>query len=107
MLKRYELPDCPVELSLMLIGDRYKAIIIIELSSGTKRFSELKKASNFSQKVLTEHLRFLEEYDVLTRKVFAEVPPRVEYTLTEHGEKLKPIIEAMYNWGEEYRAAGC
>jgi len=105
MLKRYELSDCPVEVALTFMGDRYKDIILIELSTGTKRFSELKKASGISQRVLTAHLRFLEEYDVIERKVYAEVPPRVEYSLTELGESLKPVIDSMFEWGKNYQAS--
>ena len=72
---------------------------------GTKRFGELKKSvGNVSQKVLTAQLRQMEDSGLLTRKVYPEVPPRVEYTLTELGRSLKPILDAMWNWGEEYQA---
>lgn len=100
-----ELPACPVETTLTLIGDKWKVLILRDLLTGTKRFGELKKSvGNISQKVLTAQLRAMEESGLLTRTVYAEVPPRVEYTLTELGESLKPILDAMLNWGEEYKA---
>lgn len=98
------LPECPVETTLMLISDRWKVLIIRDLLDGTKRFGELKKSvGNVSQKVLTANLRSMEESGLLTRKVYAEVPPRVEYTLTETGYSLKPILDAMVAWGTEYK----
>ena len=98
------LPECPVETTLMLISDRWKVLIIRDLLDGTKRFGELKKSvGNVSQKVLTANLRSMEEGGLLTRKVYAEVPPRVEYTLTETGYSLKPILDAMVAWGTEYK----
>lgn len=100
-----ELPACPVETTLSLIGDKWKVLILRDLMPGTKRFSELKRSiGNVSQKVLTAQLRQMEESGLLTRTVYAEVPPRVEYTLTELGRSLKPILDAMWNWGEEYKA---
>ena len=100
-----ELPACPVETTLMLIGDKWKVLILRDLMDGTKRFGELKKAiGTVSQKVLTAQLRDMEEKGLLTRKVYAEVPPRVEYTLTETGYSLKPVLDAMSAWGEGYRA---
>lgn len=100
-----ELPACPVETTLTLIGDKWKVLILRDLLTGTKRFGELKKSvGNVSQKVLTAQLRAMEESGLLTRTVYAEVPPRVEYTLTGLGESLKPILDAMLNWGEEYKA---
>ena len=99
-----KLPDCPVETTLMLISDRWKVLIIRDLMEGTKRFGELRKSvGNVSQKVLTSNLRQMEESGLLTRKVYAEVPPRVEYTLTETGYSLKPVLDAMYEWGTEYK----
>ena len=99
-----DLPACPVETTLMLIGDKWKVLILRELLGGTKRFGELKKAiGSVSQKVLTAQLRDMEEKGLLTRKVYAEVPPRVEYTLTETGYSLKPILDAMWSWGEDYK----
>lgn len=101
-----ELPACPVETTLTLIGDKWKVLILRDLLTGTKRFGELKKSiGNVSQKVLTAQLRAMEESGLLTRTVYAEVPPRVEYTLTELGQSLKPILDAMLNWGEEYKAS--
>lgn len=100
-----ELPACPVETTLLLISDRWKVLILRDLMDGTKRFGELKKSiGSVSQKVLTSNLRSMEESGLLTREVFAEVPPRVEYTLTETGYSLKPILDAMWNWGEKYKA---
>lgn len=101
-----DLPACPVETTLTLIGDKWKVLILRDLMPGTKRFGELKKSiGNVSQKVLTAQLRAMEESRLLTRTVYAEVPPRVEYTLTELGKSLKPILDALWNWGEEYKAA--
>lgn len=100
-----ELPACPVETTLMLIGDKWKVLILRDLMPGTKRFGELKKSiGNVSQKVLTAQLRDMEEKGLVSRKVYAEVPPRVEYSLTELGRSLKPILDAMWNWGSEYKA---
>lgn len=99
------LPACPVETTLMLIGDKWKVLILRDLMPGTKRFGELRKSiGSVSQKVLTAQLRDMEERGLLTRKVYAEVPPRVEYTLTDLGYSLKPVLDAMKNWGEEYKA---
>ena len=100
-----ELPACPVETTLMIIGDKWKVLILRDLMDGTKRFGELKKSiGSVSQKVLTAQLRDMEEKKLLERKVYAEVPPRVEYTLTEMGYSLKPILDAMSAWGEQYKA---
>ena len=99
-----ELPACPVETTLMLIGDKWKVLILRDLMDGTRRFGELKKSiGTVSQKVLTAQLRDMEEKGLLTRKVYAEVPPRVEYTLTETGYSLKPILDAMVDWGTGYK----
>ena len=99
-----ELPACPVETTLSLIGDKWKVLILRDLITGTKRFGELKKSiGTVSQKVLTAQLRNMEENGLVHRKVYAEVPPRVEYSLTELGQSLKPILDAMQNWGEEYK----
>ena len=100
-----ELPACPVETTLMLIGDKWKVLILRDLMDGTKRFGELKKSiGTVSQKVLTAQLRDMEEKGLLTRKVYAEMPPRVEYTLTETGYSLKPVLDAMWAWGADYQA---
>lgn len=98
------LPDCPVETTLTLISDKWKVLIIRDLMTGTKRFGELKKSiGSVSQKVLTAQLRQMEASGLVTRKVYAEVPPRVEYTLTDLGYSLQPILIAMHDWGEEYK----
>lgn len=98
------LPVCPVETTLTLISDKWKVLILRDLLSGTKRFGELKKSiGHVTQKVLTAQLRQMEESGLLTRTVYAEVPPRVEYTLTELGYSLKPILDAMLVWGENYK----
>lgn len=100
-----ELPACPVETTLALIGDKWKVLILRDLMPGTKRFGELKKSvGNVSQKVLTAQLRTMEESGLVNRKVYAEVPPRVEYSLTELGKSLKPILDSMRAWGEAYKA---
>ena len=99
------LPACPVETTLMLIGDKWKVLILRDLMPGTKRFGEIKKSiGHVSQTLLTAQLRDMEEKGLVNRKVYPEVPPRVEYSLTELGKSLKPILDAMWNWGEEYKA---
>ena len=104
MLKK-DLPACPVELTLLLISNKWKVLIIRDWLDGTKRFSELKKSiNNISQKVLTSNLREMEENDLLTRKVYPEVPPRVEYTLTDIGYSLKTLLDDMDKWGTWYRS---
>ena len=98
------LPACPVETTLTLISDKWKVLILRDLLTGTKRFGELKKSlGGISQKVLTSQLRQMEASGLLTRMVYAEVPPRVEYTLTELGYSLQPVLEAMRDWGEAYK----
>jgi len=100
-----ELPACPVETTLTLIGDKWKVLILRDLMPGTKRFGELKKSvGNVSQKVLTAQLRAMEASGLVNRKVYAEVPPRVEYSLTELGQSLQPVLDAMRNWGEDYKS---
>ena len=104
MINKAELPACPIETTLMLISDKWKVLILRDLLGGTKRFGELKRSvSGISQKVLTSNLRDMESNGLLTREVFPEVPPRVEYSLTELGFSLKPILDAMVTWGENYR----
>lgn len=99
-----ELPTCPVETTLMLIGDKWKVLILRDLMDGTKRFGELKKSvEGISQKVLTSHLRQMEDKGLISRKVYAEVPPKVEYTLTELGMSLQPVLLAMATWGQSYQ----
>ena len=104
MKKKNELPPCPVEITLSMMSDRWKVLILRDLLDGTKRFGELRKSiGKVSQKVLTANLRSMEDDGLVTRKVFAEVPPRVEYTLTKTGMSLKPILDSMVIWGENYR----
>lgn len=99
-----ELLACPVEIIMGLIGDKWKVLIIRDLLTGTKRFGELKKSLNgITQKVLTNNLREMEASGLVNRKVYAEVPPRVEYSLTETGLSLKPILDSMVVWGNSYR----
>ena len=99
------LPACPVEVTLLLLSNKWTILILRDLLTGTKRFGELKKSlSGVSQKVLTANLRSLEEKGIIEREVFPEVPPRVEYTLTELGKTLEPIIDSMHAWGEFYKS---
>ena len=99
------LPACPVETALSLISDKWKVLIVRDLLGGTKRFGELKKSiGGVSQKVLTTQLRQMEASGLLTRRVYPEVPPRVEYTLTALGYSLKPVLDALWNWGEAYKS---
>lgn len=98
------LPPCPVETTLTLIGDKWKVLIIRDLLPGTKRFSELKRSiGSVSQKVLTSQLRAMEESGLVHREVYPEVPPKVEYSLTELGYSLLPILEALETWGNQYK----
>lgn len=100
------LPACPVETTLTLIGDKWKVLILRDLMNGKMRFGELKKSiGSVSQKVLTAQLRDMEKSGLVNRIVYAEVPPRVEYSLTELGKSLEPILDAMKNWGEEYKSS--
>ncbi len=96
--------NCEKELTLAVIGGKWKLIILWHMGlDGTLRFSELKKRiPSITQKMLTNQLRELEEDQLVTRKVYAEVPPRVEYSLTAYGESLMPILQMMYKWGKEY-----
>ena len=99
-----ELPACPVEVTLGLINDKWKVLIVRDLLTGTKRFGELKKSvTSITQKVLTNNLKQMEKDGLLKRKAYPEVPPRVEYTLTETGLSLKPILDSMVEWGNQYR----
>ena len=104
MKKKEELPDCPVATTVQLIGSKWKLLILRNLLSRPWRFNELKKdLDGISQKVLTDSLRSMEADGIITRTVFAEVPPRVEYALTDLGDSLRPIISAMATWGTEYK----
>lgn len=104
MLTKDELPACPVATTVKLIGNKWKLLILRNLLTGVQRFSELRKTiPGLSQKVLTENLRSMEENFIITRTVYAEVPPRVEYSLSELGETMRPIIKAMEIWGINYK----
>lgn len=104
MNKDKKIPECPVEMTLQLIGDKWKVLIIRDLMTGTKRFNELMRSvTGITQKVLTSHLRAMEADGLLTRKVYPEVPPRVEYTLTETGYSLRAILDTMSSWGMWYK----
>lgn len=99
-----KLPDCPVEMTLQLIGDKWKVLIIRDLLTGTKRFNELMRSvTGITQKVLTCHLRSMEAAGLINRKVYPVIPPKVEYSLTETGYSLKPILDSMVSWGTEYK----
>lgn len=98
------LPKCPVEVTLQLIGNKWKVLIIRDLLTGTKRFNELMHSvTGITQKVLTSNLRSMEEAGLLIRTVYPEIPPKVEYSLTETGLSLKPILDSMFSWGTEYK----
>lgn len=98
-----EMEPCPVETTLRLISNKWKILILRELLTGTKRFGELKNGiDDISQKVLTQNLRSMEEDGIITREVFPEVPPRVEYSLSDLGTTMTPIIAAMQDWGMHY-----
>lgn len=98
------LPACPVETTLSLIGDKWKVLVLRELVGGTMRFGELQRSiGGVSQKVLTSQLRDMEASGLVRREVFAEVPPRVEYSLTEVGLSLRPVLDALQTWGANYQ----
>ena len=95
---------CPVKLTTDVIGGKWKPLILFYLETGTKRFGELRKLiPGMTKKMLTQHLRDLERDEVIRRKVYAVVPPKVEYSLTRHGESLKPILKLMSAWGTKHR----
>lgn len=99
------LSNCPVEVTLQLIGDKWKVLIIRDLLTGTKRFNELMRSvTGITQKVLTSHLRSMEAAGLVSRKVYPEVPPKVEYSLTDTGYSLQPILDSMIVWGDNYRS---
>lgn len=103
MLTKEELPFCPVATTVDLIGNKWKLLIMRELLKGTQRFNEMHRAvDGISQKVLTENLRKMEEDGIVERKVYAEVPPKVEYSLSQLGNSLRPIINSMSDWGIDY-----
>lgn len=98
------LPDCPVETTLKLIGDKWKVLIIRDLLTGTKRFGELKSSvTGITQKVLTSNLRAMESDGLVIRTVYPVVPPKVEYSLTDTGKSLSPILDSMLAWGNQYK----
>ena len=104
MLTKDELPPCPVATTLMLIGNKWKIFIIQQLMDRPFRFSELCRAiPGISEKVLTDNLRAMEKDGLITRTVFAEVPPHTEYALSELGNTMRPIIESMATWGTGYQ----
>ena len=104
MLTKDELPECPVATTVQLIGNKWKLLIIRNLLDCPQRFTELKKGvPGISQKVLTDNLRAMESDGIVSREVFAEVPPRVIYSLTDIGQSLLPIIDAMADWGNSYK----
>lgn len=104
MLTKEEMPACPVATTVSLIGSKWKLLIIRNLRLRPWRFNELKKdLAGISQKVLTDSLRSMEEDGIITRKVYPEIPPKVEYSLSELGKSMNPIIEAMEKWGLDYK----
>lgn len=106
MLTKEELPECPVATTVQLIGNKWKLLILRNLIyNHTQRFTDfLKTVEGISKKVLTDNLRALESDGLVERTVYAEVPPRVEYSLSELGKSLKPILDAMYDWGTDYKS---
>ena len=107
MKTRDELPECPVATTVQLIGNKWKLLIIRNLLQRPWRFNELQRSlEGISQKVLTDSLRSMEQDGIITRTVYAEVPPRVEYALSELGKSMRPILDSMQAWGEAYKARG-
>ena len=104
MIPKKNIQNCPVAVTVNIIGSKWKLLILRDLLSGTRRFGELRKSlEGISQRVLTQSLRDLEADGIVSRKVYAEVPPRVEYSLNEKGETLRPVIAAMAEWGIGYQ----
>ena len=105
-IKKPDLPTCPVETTLFFLSTTWSALILHDLMDGPRRFNELRRSiGHISQKVLTSNLRQMEKHGLLTRTVYAEVPPRVEYELTELGASLKPVLDTLRWWGEIYSAS--
>lgn len=103
-MKSKDLPKCPIETTLKMLGCKWKVLIIRELLAGTKRFGELKRAvTGITQKVLTSKLREMEELGLLEREVYPQIPPKVEYTLTDIGYSLRPVLESLKCWGKDYK----
>lgn len=106
MLKKEELPECPVATTVQLIGNKWKLLILRNLRMRPWRFNELQKSlEGINQKVLTQSLRSMESDGIVVRTVYAEVPPRVEYSLSKLGETMSPILDAMEKWGNDYKAS--
>ena len=106
MVTKEELPACPVATTVQIIGSKWKLLIIRNLLTRPWRFNELKNdLDGISQKVLSDSLRSMEEDGIIARNVYPEVPPKVEYSLTELGESMRPILDAMAVWGTEYKAS--
>lgn len=104
MVKKEDLPTCPVATTVQLIGGKWKLLIIRNLLNRPWRFNELQKSlEGISQKVLTDSLRSMEKDEIVIRTVFPEIPPKVEYSLSELGESMRPIIDSMAQWGTEYK----
>ncbi|MGI6028886.1 MAG: winged helix-turn-helix transcriptional regulator [Candidatus Heteroscillospira sp.] len=104
MIKKEELPACPVATTVQMIGSKWKLLIMRNLLARPWRFNELQKSlEGISQKVLTDSLRSMESDGIIIRTVYPEVPPRVEYSLSELGESMRPIISAMEAWGKKYK----
>ena len=105
-IKKPDLPTCPVETTLFFLSTKWSALILHDLMDGPRRFNELQRSiGHISQKVLTSNLRQMEKHGLLTRTVYAEVPPRVKYELTELGASLKPVLDTLRWWGEIYSAS--
>ena len=106
MLKKEDLPECPVATTVQLIGNKWKLLILRNLQMRPWRFNEMQKSlDGISQKVLTQSLRSMEADGIVIRTVYAEVPPRVEYSLSKLGETMHPILDAMEKWGNDYKAS--
>ena len=104
MIKKEDLPECPVATTVQLIGSKWKLLILRDLLTGTKRYNELKRSlPDISQKVLTTSLKSMVEDGIVIRTAYPEVPPRVEYSLSELGESMRPMIAVMEKWGTEYK----
>lgn len=104
MLTKEELPECPVATTVQMVGSKWKLLIMRNLLQRPWRFNELKKSlEGISQKVLTDSLRSMESDGIITRTVYPEVPPRVEYALSDLGESMRPIIASMEEWGKNYK----
>ena len=107
-MRKDSVPGCPMELALSMIGGKWKTLILWHLNGGTRRFGELQRLTpGVTSKMLIQQLRELEADGLITRKVYPQVPPKVEYSLTDLGRSLKPVLEAMCEWGLAQMASGC